>query len=51
MCIENILKQMLKNNIHCIKLFGSVEVVADKNLDIQKQWGAPWGANISELAL
>ena len=29
---------------------GSVEVVAEKYLAIQKQWAAPWGANMSELA-
>ena len=29
---------------------GSVEVVAEKYLAIQKQWGTPWGANMSELA-
>ena len=31
-----------------VKFLGSVEVVAEKYLAIQKQWGAPWGANMSE---
>jgi len=30
---------------------GSAEVVAEKNLTMQKQWATPWGANMSALAV